>query len=449
MSYFPTFSLILLLIWSCLPATAQSVWTPQSSGTENGLTGVVYGGGQFVAVGDPGGILTSPDGVTWTARTSGTDKSLRGITYGNGLFLATGAGGAALTSPDGATWTPQNARTGTLLSGAAFGNGTFVAVGGSGTARYSADGVTWSLGVVPTTAALQGVCFGGGKFVAVGSGGAIVHSTDGQLWSSATSGPLSFDYFFAASYMNGTYVVTGQGGAILTSSDAASWIRQPVVEFTRLRSVTNNGLQFVAVGDPLPDEPVPVPGKVLTSTDGITWTSADLRVGVELNGICYGPGTYVIVGEPAGSPSNALVFTSEDDLMTELTFEAWRQVEFTAAELADPLVSGAGADPDCDGNPNFTEYALGLLPKDPGERRALPQVAKSAAGDLTVTFMRPADRVGIVIYSACSSTDLANWTPLNQPEEIVSEIDGIQTVRFTDPDPAGPRRFYKLGFAES
>ena len=37
--------------------------------------------GLFVAVGDNGTILTSPDGTTWTQRTSGTKKVLSGVTY--------------------------------------------------------------------------------------------------------------------------------------------------------------------------------------------------------------------------------------------------------------------------------------------------------------------------------------------------------------------------------
>jgi hypothetical protein len=68
---------------------------------------VTYGNGLFVAVGDGGAILTSPDGVTWTPRTSGTSNTLFGVTYGNGLFVAVGDGGAILTSPDGVNWTPR------------------------------------------------------------------------------------------------------------------------------------------------------------------------------------------------------------------------------------------------------------------------------------------------------------------------------------------------------
>ena len=37
--------------------------------------------GLFVSVGDPGTILTSPDGNSWTKRSSGTSKYLGGVTY--------------------------------------------------------------------------------------------------------------------------------------------------------------------------------------------------------------------------------------------------------------------------------------------------------------------------------------------------------------------------------
>jgi hypothetical protein len=60
---------------------------------------VTYGNGTFVAVGEGGTILTSPDGVSWTARTSGTSNWLDGVAYGNGLFVAVGDRGTILTSP--------------------------------------------------------------------------------------------------------------------------------------------------------------------------------------------------------------------------------------------------------------------------------------------------------------------------------------------------------------
>jgi hypothetical protein len=62
---------------------AGTTWTLRFPGF-NDLNGVTYGNGLFVAVGEGGTILTSPDGASWTRRTSGTSNRLRGVTYGNG-----------------------------------------------------------------------------------------------------------------------------------------------------------------------------------------------------------------------------------------------------------------------------------------------------------------------------------------------------------------------------
>ncbi len=69
----------------------------------NSLNAVTYGNGIFVAVGDNGTILTSPDGVTWTQESSGTTDRLNAVNHGNGIFVAGGDGGAILTSADGIT----------------------------------------------------------------------------------------------------------------------------------------------------------------------------------------------------------------------------------------------------------------------------------------------------------------------------------------------------------
>ena len=440
----------LFLISSTVPVAAQSTWLPRVSNTDDPLTGVGFGGGLFVAVGEPGVILTSPDGIEWTERNSGTTQPLRGVTYGNGLFLVTGAAGTALTSPDGITWTPRNTSTSNMLSGAAFGDGRFVAVGGSGTIRFSDDGVTWQLAASTTSAFLQGVTYGGGKFVAVGFG-KILHSTDGQTWTSASSGVNSVGFYLSPSYLNGVYVVVGLQGLIARSTDAENWVTLPVVVLTTFRGITNNGSQFVAVGDPLPEDGQE--GQILTSPDGLTWDAMDLEVDVELFGIAHGatiePNRYVVVGPVSSSTMEGLILSSCDDQASGLTFEAWRQLVFDAGELADPLISGAGADPDCDGIPNFSEYALGLPPKQPDGHDALAQISKElpAANPTTVTFKRPADRLFAVSYSISCSTDLATWTDLELEEEIVSETDGIQTVRFVDPGGSPGDKFYRIEFS--
>ncbi|MBX6351218.1 MAG: hypothetical protein IRZ11_06895 [Clostridia bacterium] len=55
--------------------------------------------GFLVAVGQDGAVYSSTDGATWTAESSGTSASLYGVQVGGGQFVAVGAGGVILTSP--------------------------------------------------------------------------------------------------------------------------------------------------------------------------------------------------------------------------------------------------------------------------------------------------------------------------------------------------------------
>lgn len=60
----------------------------------------------WLAVGDGGLILRSPDARAWTAAPTGLPVALRGVTSSGGLHLAVGAAGTILGSGDGAAWSP-------------------------------------------------------------------------------------------------------------------------------------------------------------------------------------------------------------------------------------------------------------------------------------------------------------------------------------------------------
>ncbi len=173
-------------------------WTSRTSGIYSAFLEVTYGNGIFVAVALSEDILTSPDGITWTQqritrttanavttpirKTSPGNPPLRGVTYGNGIFVAVGDAGTILTSPDGITWTPRNSGTSYFLSGVTYGEGSFVAVGNIGppstwgTILTSPDGVTWISRNSGTTAFLRGVTYGNSTYVAVGDHGTIIQS---------------------------------------------------------------------------------------------------------------------------------------------------------------------------------------------------------------------------------------------------------------------------------
>ncbi|HWI62746.1 MAG TPA: hypothetical protein VNT75_12950, partial [Symbiobacteriaceae bacterium] len=99
--------LTLLLATAAQGAPLRWTWqTPLPQG--NDLWSVTYGAGQFVAVGDGGSILTSPDGKSWTLQPAPTMVSLRSVIYAGGRFVAVGgrpAEAVILTSADGQAWT--------------------------------------------------------------------------------------------------------------------------------------------------------------------------------------------------------------------------------------------------------------------------------------------------------------------------------------------------------
>ena len=65
-------------------------WTAQLAGPPAGLWAVGFGDECFVAAGTDHSILTSSNGVNWTSHSTAVD-GLNGIAYGNGSFVAVGS----------------------------------------------------------------------------------------------------------------------------------------------------------------------------------------------------------------------------------------------------------------------------------------------------------------------------------------------------------------------
>ena len=162
--------------------TGTADWVSQTSGTTSELRGITYSKslGLFVAVGDNGRILTSPDGITWTSQTRGVTVNLRGITYSEslGLFVVVGLGGTILTSSNGITWTSQTSGVSEPLWGVTYSEslGLFAAVGDNGRILTSSNGITWTSQTRGVSAILIGVVYSEslGLFVAVGTSGTIL-----------------------------------------------------------------------------------------------------------------------------------------------------------------------------------------------------------------------------------------------------------------------------------
>jgi hypothetical protein len=275
------------------------------SGTQ--LNAVAFGNGTFVAVGLSDTSFTN-QGNGYQRFTTGV-PTLNDVAYAStqGLFVAVGDGGAIVTSPDGVAWTQQGSPTAVNLHGVAAGTAALVAVGDGGTILTSLDGVAWTQRSSGTDAPLLGVGFGGDTtFVAVGGGGAVDVSDDaGLTWQATVEGPG--DDLNAAAYGTNGWVVVGQAGVILQGAapDALDLIGFAVLP--NLNDVIFTQNLFLVVGDN---------GNILSSPDGMQYTSSVSNTGQFLYGAAFGATTdtsgntsspmFVVVG------SGGRVLTSGD-----------------------------------------------------------------------------------------------------------------------------------------
>jgi len=276
-------------------------------------------------------LLFSPvEGLTgpldhWHLRYS-SGNHLNGIAYGNGTFVAVGNAGTILTSLDGGvTWTPQTVSPTNNLNGVTHGaNGLFVAVGDQGIIFHSHDGISWdqsNASAFPRTYNLRGVAYGSQGFIAVGDDGTgnalILRSTDGgDPWYAKDD--LTIGYWLnAITYGNSRYAVvgaiwlTGPGtpdAGSLMSTDGISWtIRElnlPGSLGIGLNGVAYGNGDFVAVGDG---------GRIYSSTDGSIYGPRNSGIAQDLWGIAFGNNSFVAVGD--GDPIEFLhsrIITSTD-----------------------------------------------------------------------------------------------------------------------------------------
>jgi hypothetical protein len=174
-------------------------WARVDLGAGGELTGVVWGGGQFVAVGfdaleHVSRIVTSADAFEWTQRQSTGGIEFRDVAYGGGRFIAVGLGYSPIancqvwSSPDGVTWADASASAPAQdFSSILYDGRRFVAVatspGGYPRAYGSEDAVGWELlGTIPTASYAPRLAFGAGTYAVVpggpGSDGPLITTTD-------------------------------------------------------------------------------------------------------------------------------------------------------------------------------------------------------------------------------------------------------------------------------
>ncbi len=284
------------------------------------IAAVAYGNGKFVAISRvyndiyPYTVnhvyrMTSTDGLNWETPVELDDagSGFNSLVFLDGNFMAQGRSGSLMVSANGENWSRQETGVLETLHAMTYADGTYILVGGQGTLLSSADRRTWVQRRQGTRNALHGVAYGSGRFVAVGDGGTLLQSADGVAWGevamphdSPLRGVVFADSRFAVVGDTWLYEWFDEDGqtncweertSLYTSSDGVSWERQrPRTQVAvQLNGIAyGNGL-FVAVGDT---------GDVLTSTDGVDWQYAPGEQ-TSLGGVsclAYGAGSFVAAG---------------------------------------------------------------------------------------------------------------------------------------------------------
>ena len=189
----------------------------------------------------------------------------------------------------------------TCSNNSASATGIFAAVGQGGAIYISADdGKTWAPPATPPPGfttdlnAVTGYAANQNnpgnpamRWVAVGAGGASVYSLDGNIWAVGNAYSATSPALRSLTRVAGTFFAVGDAGTILSSTDGITWTSHTSGTPNNLNGV-NHGSIYVAVGDS---------GTILTSVDGNSWAAKTSGTGNSLRQVTSYGSIIVAVGD--------------------------------------------------------------------------------------------------------------------------------------------------------
>lgn len=301
-------------------ASEPPKWQPLANSVRSWLWATTRTPSHFVAVGDYGTILSSPNGMDWdyelvpAAVTNAvllgvggssnlllvvgsqgtvlwgtnvylwnslspkpTTNDLQGVCYDNGQFILSGGNGTMLTSPDGTNWTSRPTPTSAFLMSITAFPGGLVAVGEYGTILTSSNGGTnWSAQASGTTNWLSQVRWSHDRLVAVGQNGCLLTSTNAIHWNTNATGTTA--WLNAADFVEDTWFVVGNQGTVLGSPNATNWYNFGTITKKSLYGLTIHEGQLIAAGS----EGVIVRSRLIPDPTPIRFASAARSSGMNV-----------------------------------------------------------------------------------------------------------------------------------------------------------------------
>lgn len=265
-------------------------WHSLSDSVRTWLWSVTRTTTHYLAVGDYGTILSSPNGIDWDLElvsAGATNSVLLGIGGATNLVLAVGSRGTVLWATNAFLWhTLAVPPTQNDLQGVCYHDGQFFVSGGSGTILTSPDGSNWTARVSGSSAFLTSVASFPGGLISAGDNGAILTSSDrGQTWHPQTSGTTN--WLSQARWLNDRLVAVGENGTLLTSGDGSKWVAHNTGTRAWLNAADYVDRTWLVVGNQ---------GTVLASHDATNWYSVGSLTKQSLYGLVIHDAQLVAVG---------------------------------------------------------------------------------------------------------------------------------------------------------
>ena len=309
-----------------------TAWTKRVNGLPFELNDISWTGSSFVAVGGTGKLLTSTDGIGWMERSSPVGVDLIAVDSSGSDVVAVGRDATVVLSTDGgATWSVKHTGRPVRLAAVTISPSQIVTGGmdlqtGNAFMMRSLDrGETWHvIDTLPQSGHFitdlihaNGLFIAGTDVFSSESDARVMVSADGQVWNEII---LRNDVaaLYAVLHDGQQFIAAGSDATVFTSPDGYNWTGlQTPVDRVDYRSAAWNGQRLVVAGGitwwywwfgpPSFERPVG-----LSSTDGgATWEIFNIDGYYQSNGMAWGNGRFVSVGQATPAAGGGAIYTSD------------------------------------------------------------------------------------------------------------------------------------------
>lgn len=200
---------------------------------------------------------------------------------------------------------------------------------------YAKENVVWEKNMDISLNTLTDIAYGNGMYVVLDSDGGIRTSKDAVNW---TRKQVEYAGLYSIACNENLFVAGGVNGTIFTSTDGFEWKSIELGKIEKKYTISDiiwDGKQFIAIGAQN------VYGIIMTSPDGVTWTTRISETVEGFNSIVYNGDIYVVVGLRAIYTSDdAVVWTKVQNVLDKPIKDiAWSGEKFVAVNYKGDILT--------------------------------------------------------------------------------------------------------------